>query len=86
VGECFPLEVRARTIALFYAFGAAIGGIAGPWLFGALIETGSRIDIFWGYGLGGGLMLAAAAVALKLGVRAERTGLEEVAPPLSAAR
>ncbi len=41
VGESFPLEVRAVAISLFYAFGTAVGGIAGPALFGALIETGS---------------------------------------------
>ena len=38
VGECFPLEVRALTIALFYAFGTLLGGVGGPWLFGVLIE------------------------------------------------
>ena len=25
VGECFPLEIRALTIALFYAFGTLLG-------------------------------------------------------------
>jgi MFS family permease len=29
VGECFPLEVRALTIALFYAFGTLLGGVGG---------------------------------------------------------
>ena len=42
VGESFPLEVRAVAIALFYAFGTGVGGVAGPALFGALIETGER--------------------------------------------
>ena len=37
VGECFPLEMRAMAIAVFYAFGTAVGGIAAPALFGALI-------------------------------------------------
>ena len=45
VGECFPLEIRALTIALFYAFGTLLGGVGGPWLFGVLIESGSRGDI-----------------------------------------
>jgi MFS family permease len=85
VGECFPLEVRARTIALFYAFGTAVGGVGGPILFGALIETGSRPDVFWGYVLGGGLMLLAAGVEAAIGVRAECLPLEDVARPLSAA-
>ena len=35
VSETFPLEVRALAIALFYAIGTGIGGVAGPALFGA---------------------------------------------------
>lgn len=84
VGESFPLEVRAIAIALFYAFGTGVGGVAGPALFGALIDTGSRMSIFWGYLLGGGLMVGAAVVAAVLAGRAERRALEDVAPPLSA--
>src|SRR5450432_3984468 len=42
VSETFPLEVRALAIALFYAVGTGIGGVAGPALFGALVDTGSR--------------------------------------------
>ena len=30
VSETFPLEVRALAIALFYAVGTGIGGVAGP--------------------------------------------------------
>ncbi len=85
VGETFPLEVRAIAISMFYAFGTAVGGIAGPAVFGALIQTGSRQELLLGYLLGGGLMLAGAAVAFWLGADAERRPLEEVAPPLSAA-
>ena len=44
VSETFPLEIRALAIAFFYAVGTGIGGVAGPWLFGALIDTGSRIE------------------------------------------
>ncbi|MFC3070077.1 MFS transporter [Phenylobacterium soli] len=83
VGELFPLETRAITISLFYAFGTLLGGVGGPALFGALIDTGERWRIFLGYLLGGGLMLVAAAVQLVLGVSAERRSLEAVAPPLS---
>jgi MFS family permease len=85
VGELFPLEIRAVAISLFYAFGTLLGGFAAPWLFGALIETGERVQVFRGYLLGGGLMLLAAVVELWLGVRAERRSLEEVARPLSLA-
>ncbi len=45
VSETFPLEVRALAIAFFYAVGTGIGGVAGPWLFGALIDTGSRWSV-----------------------------------------
>ena len=83
VGECFPLEIRALTIALFYAFGTLIGGVGGPWLFGVLIQGGNSAEIMWGYLLGAALMIAAALVTLKLGVAAEGKSLEEVAPPLS---
>jgi len=83
VGESFPLEVRARAIAVFYAFGTALGGIAGPALFGVLIESGMRINIFYGYLLGAGLMLFGALVEAALGIAAERRSLEDVAAPLS---
>ena len=85
VGESFPLEVRAIAIALFYAFGTGVGGVAGPALFGALIDTGSRVSIMWGYLFGGALMVGAAAVAAVLAVPAERRALEDIAPPLSSA-
>ena len=85
VGESFPLEIRASAIAWFYAVGTALGGISGPVVFGHLIESGARGEVFAGYGLGGGLMLAAAVVAGFLAVDAERRSLESVAPPLSLA-
>jgi MFS family permease len=83
VGESFPLEVRARAIGLFYAFGTALGGIAGPAVFGMLIASGSRDNLFWGYALGGGLMLFAATTEAAIGINAENRTLEDVAPPLS---
>jgi MFS family permease len=83
VSETFPLEIRALAIALFYAVGTGLGGIAGPLLFGALIETGSRAGVFGGYLLGAALMLAAAVVAALWGVAAERKPLESVARPLA---
>ncbi len=85
VGETFPLEVRAVAISVFYAVGTGVGGIAGPALFGALIEGGERMDVLWGYLLGAALMVAAAGMELWLGVEAAGRSLEEVAPPLSSA-
>jgi MFS family permease len=85
VGEAFPLEMRAMGIAVFYAFGTAIGGVVGPALFGWLIEGGQRTDIMWGYLLGAALMLLAAFTEWRLGFAAERKPLEAVSEPVSAA-
>jgi MFS family permease len=83
VSETFPLEVRALAIAIFYAVGTGIGGVAGPALFGALIDTGSRNSVFAGYLLGAGLMIAAAAIAWRYCIAAEGQPLESVARPLA---
>jgi MFS family permease len=83
VSETFPLEIRALAIAFFYAIGTGVGGIAGPWLFGVLIDSGSRMSVFSGYILGAVLMIAAGLVALCWGVAAERKPLEAVARPLT---
>jgi MFS family permease len=80
--ETFPLEIRALAIAFFYAIGTGIGGAAGPWLFGALIDTGSRSSVAGGYLLGSGLMIAAALIEWRWGVAAERRSLELVSRPL----
>jgi MFS family permease len=85
VSETFPLEIRSLAIAFFYAVGTGIGGVGAPWLFGALIDTGSRMALFGGYLFGAALMLAAAIVAALYSVAAERKPLEAVATPLSAA-
>lgn len=84
VGESFPLEIRALAIALFYAIGTGLGGAAGPWLFGYLVESGSSMSIFLGYLFGASLMVIAAITELALGIAAERRPLEAVAEPLSA--
>jgi MFS family permease len=83
VSENFPLEVRALAIALFYAVGTGIGGVAGPIVFGALIDTGSRGSVFAGYLFGALLMIVAAAVGWRYAVAAERKSLESVAQPLA---
>jgi len=85
VSEVFPLEMRALAISLCYAIGTGVGGFAAPALFGALIETGSRVSVFVGYAVGAVLVLGAAAVAWRHAVDAERRPLEDIAPPLGAA-
>jgi len=85
VSEVFPLEMRALAISIFYAVGTGVGGFAAPALFGALIETGSRGNVFIGYLIGAILVIVAAAVAWRWAVNAERKPLEEIAPPLGTA-
>jgi MFS family permease len=83
VSEIFPLEIRALAIAFFYAVGTAVGGIAGPLLFGMLINTGSREAVAMGYIIGAVLMIGAAAAQALWGVAAERKPLETVSRPLA---
>jgi MFS family permease len=84
VSETFPIEIRALTIAVFYGLGTGLGGVAAPWVFGKLIESGSRQSIFGGYVFAAALMLGASLVAARFAVPAERKPLEQVATPLSA--
>jgi MFS family permease len=82
VSEVFPLEMRALAIAVFYAIGTGVGGVAAPLLLGALIQTGSRFSVAQGWALGAVLMVAAGALALAFGVDAERKALEDVSRPM----
>src|SRR5579872_2333153 len=82
VGESFPLETRALAIALFYALGTCLGGIAGPALFGALLANGSRTGVATGYLIGALLMIGAGLVEWAIGVPAEQRPLELIAVPL----
>src|ERR1700723_2293068 len=84
VSETFPIEIRAMTIALFYAVGTGVGGVAAPLIFGRLIESGSKDSVFAGYAFAAALMLVASFVAARFAVAAERRSLEDVATPLSA--
>jgi MFS family permease len=79
VSELFPVELRGMAIALFFAVGTAVGGVAAPTLFGALIQTGNRHAVFVGYLVGGLLMILASVAAVVLGVDAERKSLEQIA-------
>jgi hypothetical protein len=66
------------------AVGTGIGGFLAPASFGALIETGSRTALSFGYTVAAVLMLLGAYAAVRLGVDAERRSLEDIARPLSA--
>ena len=61
VSEIFPMESRALSIAFFYAVGTAAGGIAGPLLFGHLINTGSQSKVAIGFFIGAATMASAAS-------------------------
>jgi MFS family permease len=84
VSEIFPMEIRAMCIALFYAVGTGLGGIIGPVLFGALVETGQPGNVAAGYYLGAAVMILGGLAELVLGVEAAGRSLEDVATPLSA--
>ena len=81
VSELFPVELRGMAIALFYAVGTAAGGLLAPAVFGALIGSGNRWNVFDGYLVGAALMVGAAALAAWLGVAAEGKSLEDLAGP-----
>jgi MFS family permease len=85
VSETFPLEIRALAIAFFYAIGTGLGGIAGPLLFGFLVNTGSRESVAAGYVFGAILMAIAALVEALWGIAAERKSLESLSRPLALA-
>lgn len=82
--ELFPLEMRAMAIALFYAFGTALGGVVAPFAFGRLIGSGAPGAICAGYVGAGALMLGAGVLAAFLAEAAEGKSLEDLSRPLSA--
>ena len=49
-----------------------------------MIDTGSRLNVFYGNLLASALLVATVVVVILFGVKAERASLEEVAQPLSA--
>jgi len=83
VSEIFPLEIRAFAIAIFYAIGTLAGGVFAPLLFGWIIGTRSSTALFVGYLVAAALMIFGAVTEWRIGVRAERRPLEQVAAPLS---
>ena len=84
VSEIFPLEVRAKAIAVFFAIAQCFGAL-GPVIYGALIGDGTQpFRLFLGYLLGALVMIAGGLVAVAFGVAAEGQSLEDVAAPLAA--
>jgi MFS family permease len=84
VSEIFPLEVRAKAIAVFFAIAQCFGAL-GPVIYGSLIGDGTQpFKLFLGYLLAALVMVAGGLVAAFLGVAAERKSLEDIASPLAA--
>jgi MFS family permease len=84
--EVFPLEVRAKAIAVFFAI-AQFFGWFGTKLYTSLIGTGNDPNkLFIGYLIGAGAMIIGGLVEIFLGVAAEGKSLEDVASPLSVVR
>ena len=83
VSEIFPLEVRAKAIAVFFAIAQAFGSL-GSHLYGHLIGNGSDPNkLYIGYLIGAGAMILGGVVAVFFAVDAEGKSLEDVARPLS---
>ena len=81
--EVFPLEVRAKAIAVFFAIAQAFGSL-GSHLYGHLIGDGSDPNkLYVGYLIGAGAMIVGGLVAVFFAVDAEGKSLEDVARPLS---
>jgi MFS family permease len=81
--EVFPLEVRAKSIAVFFAIAQCFGAFGSAW-YGHLIGTGQdRNTLFLGYIVGAVAMVLGGLAAIVFGVNAEGKSLEDVAEPLS---
>ena len=86
VSEIFPMEVRAKAIAVFFAIAQCFGALA-PVIYGSLIGNGDDpTKLFYGYLMGGAIMIIGGIVALVYGVNAEGQSLEDIATPLNAGR
>jgi MFS family permease len=83
VSEIFPVEIRAKAIAVFFAIAQTFGSI-GPWLYGFLIGNGQdHFRLFIGYLIGAGVMAIGGVVEIFLGIDAEGRSLEDISSPLS---
>jgi MFS family permease len=82
VSELFPVEIRGKAIAMFFAVGTAASTIAPVW-FSRLVEQSSREHtrgpLFGGYVAAAVLMIVAAVVAALLAENAEGKSLEALA-------
>ena len=85
VSELFPIAVRARALATFYALGALTSQLLVPMLFATPVTLRSPNALTVGDGLAAVGMAVAATAAFGLGVSARSSPLEPLAKPLKAA-
>ena len=74
VSEIFPMEVRAKAIAVFFAIAQVFGAVA-PLIYARMIgpeDAPSDSGLFWAYILGAVVMMIGGVVAPVLGVAAEK--------------
>jgi len=86
VSETFPLEIRAPRDRALLCHRHRRRRNCRTWLFGILIETGSRTRRVRRIPAGAALMIAAAIVAGLWAVAAERKSLEAVSRPVGLGR
>lgn len=78
VSEIFPVEVRAKAIAVFFSIAQFFGSL-GPYLYGKLIGNGqNHTNIFLAYMIGAVVMMAGGLVETFIGIDAEGKSLEEL--------
>src|SRR5262249_12913187 len=83
VSEVFPLEVRAKAIAVFFAIAQLFGAFGSHW-YGHLIGTGTdRNSLFVGYLVGAGAMIIGGIGPIFFRVDADGQALGDVAEPLA---
>jgi MFS family permease len=98
VSEIFPVEVRAKAIAVFFAIAQCFGSF-GSWFYGRLIGNTTKpkgyttkaweshllhhSNLFYGFLIGAAVMFVGGVVEFAIGVAAEGRSLEDVASPLS---
>ena len=84
VSETWPVEVRAKAIAVFFAIGT-IAGAFGPVFYGWLIGDGTdTTGLFIGYLIGAAIMIIGGVVEIVYGIAAEGRSLEDISKPLTA--
>ena len=76
------VRYRAQAIAVFFAVAQGFGAL-GPTVYGSFVASGKPSELMMGYLIGAGVMAVGGLVEATIGVKAERTALEDVARPLS---